>query len=235
MRHHPNGSLKNIMAFSAFSNKVFSTKKMSTCCLSILHDHINRNLNLKSLLEHIPCQYQNLVVCILIFYYCIFIPGLSSHLGKVQLLKWKVSQKSTGKDLKKHDILYSRSNITQLQLQLQLYFYKNIDYNRLACRIAIANRGRPVKEKYSERKGRKLFEVTINDISIIVIIILSIKSTKERWKRNWRSAKKKLVNTFVLKSLLIELFQLLVTSQYSHLLFLRCQKAICEELSQTLL
>ena len=83
MRLHPNGSLKNIMAFSAFSNKVFSTKKMSTCCLSILHDHINRNLNLKSLLEHIPCQYQNLVVCILIFYYCIFIPGLSSHLGKV--------------------------------------------------------------------------------------------------------------------------------------------------------
>ena len=169
MRHHPNGSLKNIMAFSAFSNKVFSTKKMSTCCLSILHDHINRNLNLKCLLEHIPCQYQNLVVCILIFYYCIFIPGLSSHLGKVQLLKWKMSQKSTGKDLKKHDILYSRSNITQLQLQLQLYFYKNIDYNRLACRIAIANRGRPVKEKYIERKGRKLFEVTINDISIIVI------------------------------------------------------------------
>ena len=76
-----------------------------------------------------------------------------------------MSQKSTGKDLKKHDILYSSSNITQLQL----YFYKNIDYNRLACRIAIANRGRPVKEKYSERKGRKLFEVTINDISIIVI------------------------------------------------------------------
>lgn len=28
MRHHPNGSLKNIMAFSAFSNKVSSTKKM---------------------------------------------------------------------------------------------------------------------------------------------------------------------------------------------------------------
>ena len=80
-----------------------------------------------------------------------------------------MSQKSTGKDFKKHDILYSRSNITQLQLQLQLYFYKNIDYNRLACRIAIANRGRAVKEKYSERKGRKLFEVTINDISIIVI------------------------------------------------------------------
>ena len=82
-----------------------------------------------------------------------------------------MSQKSTGKDLKKHDILYSRSNITQLQLQLQLqlYFYKNIDYNRLACRIAIANRGRSVKEKYIERKGRKLFEVTINDISIIVI------------------------------------------------------------------
>ena len=47
--------------------------------------------------------------------------------------------------------------------------------------------------------------------------------------------KKKLVNTFVLKSLLIKLFQLLMTSQYSHLLFLRCQKAICEELSQTLL
>ena len=80
-----------------------------------------------------------------------------------------MSQKSTGKDLKKHDILYSRSNITQLQLQRQLYFYKNIDYNRLACRIAIANRGRPVKEKYIERKGRKLFEVTINDISIILI------------------------------------------------------------------
>ena len=78
-----------------------------------------------------------------------------------------MSQKSTGKDLNKNDIFYSRSNITQLQLQL--YFYKNIDYNRLACRIAIANRGRPVKEKYSERKGRKLFEVTINDISIIVI------------------------------------------------------------------
>ena len=76
-----------------------------------------------------------------------------------------MSQKSTGKDLKKHDILYSSSNITQLQL----YFYKNIDYNRLACRIAIANRGRPVKEKYSERKGRKLFEVTINNISVIVI------------------------------------------------------------------
>ena len=76
-----------------------------------------------------------------------------------------MSQKSTGKDLNKNDILYSSSNITQLQL----YFYKNIDYNRLACRIAIANRGRPVKEKYSERKGRKLFEVTINDISIIVI------------------------------------------------------------------
>ena len=76
-----------------------------------------------------------------------------------------MSQKSTGKDLKKHDILYSSSNITQLQL----YFYKNIDYNRLACRIAIANRGRPVKEKYSERKGRKLFEVTINNISIIVL------------------------------------------------------------------
>ena len=76
-----------------------------------------------------------------------------------------MSQKSTGKDLNKNDILYSSSNITQLQL----YFYKNIDYNRLACRIAIANLGRPVKEKYSERKGRKLFEVTINDISIIVI------------------------------------------------------------------
>ena len=28
MRHQPNGTLKNIMAFSAFSNKVFSTKKM---------------------------------------------------------------------------------------------------------------------------------------------------------------------------------------------------------------
>ena len=89
------------------------------------------------------------MVCILIFYYRIFIPGLSSHLGKVQLLKWKMSQKSTGKDLNKNDILYSRSNITQLQLQLQLqlYFYKNIDYSRLACRIAIANLGRPVKEK----------------------------------------------------------------------------------------
>ena len=85
------------------------------------------------------------MVCILIFYYHIFIPGLSSHLGKVQLLKWKMSQKSTGKDLNKNDIFYSRSNITQLQLQL--YFYKNIDYNRLACRIAIANLGRPVKEK----------------------------------------------------------------------------------------
>ena len=60
-----------------------------------------------------------------------------------------MSQKSTGKDLNKNDILYSRSNTTQLQLQLQLqlYFYKNIDYNRLACRIAIANRGKPVKEK----------------------------------------------------------------------------------------
>ena len=69
-----------------------------------------------------------------------------------------MSQKSTGKDLKKHDILYSRSNITQLQLQRQLYFYKNIDYNRLACRIAIANRGRAVKEK--GKKGKRKKELT---------------------------------------------------------------------------
>ena len=38
-------------------------------------------------------------------------------------------------------------------------FNKNIDYNRLACKIAIANLGGPVqrKIKWKERKGRKLF------------------------------------------------------------------------------
>ena len=33
------------------------------------------------------------------------------------------------------------------QLQLQLYLIKNIDYNRLACKIAIANLGGPDKRK----------------------------------------------------------------------------------------
>ena len=33
-----------------------------------------------------------------------------------------MSQKSTGKDLNKNDILYSNSNVTQLQLQRQQYW-----------------------------------------------------------------------------------------------------------------
>ena len=36
---------------------------------------------------------------------------------------------------------------TVLLCQLQLYLIKNIDYNRLACKIAIANLGGPVKRK----------------------------------------------------------------------------------------
>ena len=82
-----------------------------------------------------------------------FIPGLTSHLGKVQLLKWKMSQKSTGKDLNKNNILYSSSNITQLQLQLNFTFIKILIYNRLARKIAIANLGRPVKE--NKVKGKE--------------------------------------------------------------------------------
>jgi len=153
MRHHPNGSLKNIMAFSAFSNKVSSTKKMFPDLfledVYLLFEYFTWSLKPKSKSKKSSRTYtvsipkpSGLYINILLLF---FIPGLWSHLGKVQLLKWKMSQKSTGKDLNKNDILYSSSNITQLQLQL--YFYKNIDYIRLARKIAIANLSRPVEEK----------------------------------------------------------------------------------------
>jgi len=53
----------------------------------------------------------------------------------------------------------------QLQLQLQLIFNKNVDYNRLARKIAIANLGGPVKRKIKgkERIGKDSFIlITLN-------------------------------------------------------------------------
>ena len=85
-------------------------------------------------------------------------------------------------------------------------FHKTIGYNRLARKIAIANLGGPVKRKinWKEKKGKE----------------------KERKTTN------KYFNTEITK-LLIELFQLLRASQYSHLLFLRYLfKISCTAFSQ---
>ena len=49
--------------------------------------------------------------------------------------------------------------VTSISTSTSALFNKNIDYNRLARKIGIANLGRPVKRKIKckERKGRKLF------------------------------------------------------------------------------
>ena len=58
-----------------------------------------------------------------------------------------------------YNIVMIEIAFTVLLCQLQLYLIKNIDYNRLACEIVIANLGGPDKRKlkWKERKVRKLF------------------------------------------------------------------------------
>ena len=55
--------------------------------------------------------------------------------------------------------LFELRGLVNMRTSTSTLFNKNIDYNRLARKIAIANLGEPVKRKlkWNERKGRKLF------------------------------------------------------------------------------
>ena len=80
-----------------------------------------------------------------------------------------------------------------------------------------------VKKSHFVQTAKFFRRSYFNNISIIVFFNF-IKFTKERRKRNWQSVKKKIL--LYRNHLTVKLFQLLMTSQYSHIIFLRCRKAI---------
>ena len=56
--------------------------------------------------------------------------------------------------------LFELRGLVNMRTSTSTLFNKNIDYNRLARKIAIANLGEPVKRqiKWKKRRGRKIYE-----------------------------------------------------------------------------